>query len=282
MKYASYRKDGENGFGAAVGDGVVALKGKIGGAASLAELLEQDGLAEAAGYASGRAPDIALSEIAFLPVIPQPSKVICVGLNYLAHAKEADRGIGEHPVIFHRFADSLIGHREALLRPRVSERHDYEGELAVIIGKGGRHIPPERAMEHVAGYACFNDSSIRDWQFHTGQYGMGKNFLATGGFGPWMVTADEIPDWRALTLETWLNGERMQQGALKDLAFDIPSLIAYVSKALPWRPGDILVTGTPSGVGFARKPPIFLKPGDKVEVRIPGVGVLENPVRSED
>ena len=281
MRLASFTRDGKPGFGAVVDDGIVDLTGKIDKAATLAELLAKDGIAKAKDHVGARKADFGLDAIRFLPVIPAPSKIICVGLNYLDHAAEASLKVGAHPVIFHRYAESMTGHNEPLIRPKASDKHDYEGELAVIMGRTGRHIPAERAMDYVAGYACFNDSSIRDWQFHTNQYGMGKNFVATGGFGPWMTTADEIPDYRTLTLETYVSGERLQLGHLKDLAFDVPGLISYVSEALPWHPGDVLVTGTPSGVGFARKPPRFLHDGDVVEVRISTIGSLMNPVVDE-
>jgi len=281
MRLASFTRDGKPGFGAVVDDGIVDLTGKIDKAATLAELLAKDGIAKAKDHVGGRKPDCGLDAIRFLPVIPAPSKIICVGLNYLDHAAEASLKVGAYPVIFHRYAESMTGHNEPLIRPKASDKHDYEGELAVIMGRTGRHIPAEEALDYVAGYACFNDSSIRDWQFHTNQYGMGKNFVATGGFGPWMTTADEIPDYRTLTLETYVSGERLQLGHLKDLAFDVPGLISYVSEALPWHPGDVLVTGTPSGVGFARKPPRFLHDGDVVEVRISTIGSLMNPVVDE-
>ena len=196
MRLASFTRDGKAGFGAVTEEGIVDLTGRIDGAATLAELLEKDGVSKAKAYADGRKADFALDAVRFLPVIPAPSKIICVGLNYLDHAAEASLKVGAHPVIFHRYPESMTGHNEPLIRPKVSDKHDYEGELAVIMGRTGRHIPAEKAMDYVAGYACFNDSSIRDWQFHTNQYGMGKNFLATGGFGPWMTTADEIPDYR--------------------------------------------------------------------------------------
>ena len=281
MKLMSFIRNGAAGFGASVDDGIVDLTGKIDGATTLSGLLDNHGLDRARDYVAGRNPDFGLSATRFLPVIPNPSKIICVGLNYLDHAAEARLKVGDYPVIFHRYPDSMAAHKEPLIRPKVSDKHDYEGELAVIMGRAGRHIPKEKAMDYVAGYACFNDSSIRDWQFHTNQYGMGKNFVATGGFGPWMVTADEIPDYRKLTLETYVSGEKMQEGHLSDLAFDVPLLINYVSQAMPWHPGDVLVTGTPSGVGFARKPPRYLHDGDVVEVRISGVGTLENPVVDE-
>ena len=250
------------------------------GIASLKDLLEADMLSELQNITDGRDLE-KISDLDLLPVIPNPSKVICVGINYVAHAAEAGRKVGDYPVIFQRYADTLVGHRQNLVCPIVSEEFDFEGELAVIIGKGGRHIRSEDAMDHVAGFSCFNDASVRDWQFHSHQYGMGKNFQNSGAVGPEMVTADEIRDYRELEIESFLNGEKMQEGKLSQLAFDIPAIISYVSKAMAWRPGDVIATGTPSGVGFKRKPPIFLKEGDVFDVSIPGVGRLSNPVVSE-
>jgi 2-keto-4-pentenoate hydratase/2-oxohepta-3-ene-1,7-dioic acid hydratase in catechol pathway len=281
MRLLSFTRNGKSGFGAVTVDGIVDLTAKIGGAATLKALLEQDGLARTKTFLAGRKADFGLNTVVFLPAIPSPAKIICVGLNYVAHAAEASTKVGDYPVIFHRYADSLVAHGAPLIRPKVSTQHDYEGELAVVMGRAGKHIPKDRAMEHVAGYTCFNDSSIRDWQFHTNQYGMGKNFEATGGFGPWMVTADEIPDYRVLKLETFVSGERLQQGNLSELAFDVPTLISYVSQAVAWQPGDVLVTGTPAGVGFTRNPPRFLRHGDTVQIKIDRIGTLENPVIDE-
>lgn len=282
MKLISYSKNGTSGFGAVVDNSVVDLASQFPQVDSLAALLaEQALIEEARAYVASAKADYSLDEVQLEPVIPTPGKVLCVGLNYVAHAEEAGRKVGEYPVIFQRYGQTLAAHNEPLVRPLVSEQFDYEAELAVVIGKGGAHIKPEDAMSHVAGYTCFNDASVRDWQFHTHQYGMGKNFNKTGGIGPWLVTADEIADYRELRLTGVLNGETLQDGSLSDLAFDIPHLISYISKALPWQPGDILATGTPSGIGFKRKPPIYLKPGDTFEVVITQVGTLSNPIIAE-
>ena len=282
MKLISYRRAGKQHFGAVAGDGVIELTDRVAGASDLASLLADAQLtAQAREIAAGGKADYALASVALEPVIPRPGKVICVGINYVAHAAEAGRKLGEYPVIFQRYTETLIAHGAPLLRPQVSASFDFEAELAVVIGKGGAHIDPANAMEHVAGYTCFNDASVRDWQFHTHQYGMGKNFNATGSLGPWLVTADEIPDYRELTVTGLLNGEQMQIGKLSELAFDIPTLISYVSKALPWNPGDILATGTPSGIGFKRNPPVYLKAGDTFEVVISQIGTLSNPVADE-
>ena len=281
MKLVSFEREGATGFGI-VGDDehVVDLTGRLSGADNLQAVLEQDRLSDLAKM-GGDGQHWHIDELTLLPVVQNLSKIICVGINYVAHAAEAGRKVGEYPVIFQRYADTLIGHRQPLLRPKVSEQFDFEGELAVVIGKGGSHIDPAKAMDHVAGYCCFNDGSLRDWQFHTHQYGMGKNFRSTGALGPWLVTSDEIPDYRELELRSFLNGEQMQEGKLDQLACDIPHVISYVSKAMAWRPGDVIATGTPSGVGFKREPPVFLKAGDEFEVRIPGVGILVNPVANE-
>jgi len=282
MKLISYRKEGEPRFGAVVGEGVVDLSRRFEQMPDLAAFLAEPSLmSQARQILDSAQADYPLSSVQLEPVIPNPGKVICVGINYVAHAEEAGRKVGEFPVIFQRFAETLLPHGEALVRPKVSEQFDFEAELAVVIGKGGAHIDPADAMDHVAGYTCFNDASIRDWQFHTHQYGMGKTFRKTGALGPWLVPAAQIPDYRKLVVRGILNGEQLQEGSLDELAFDIPHLIAYVSKALPWNPGDILATGTPSGIGFKRKPPIFLKPGDVFEVVITEIGTLSNGVIDE-
>ena len=282
MKLVTYRLDGRATFGALRDQRIVDLAVRFPEIADLTALVSNDAaLEEAKKIVATATADVDLSQVVLEPVIPRPSKIICVGINYVAHAAEAGRTVGKYPVIFQRYADTLLAHGAALLRPAVSDNFDFEAELAVVIGKGGAHIKPEDAMNHVAGYTCFNDASVRDWQFHTHQYGMGKNFRGTGALGPWLVTTDEIADYRELSIQGVLNGECLQTGKLSELAFDIPQLIAYVSQALDWQPGDILATGTPSGIGFKRQPPIFLKPGDTFDVVIPGVGTLSNPVADE-
>lgn len=281
MKLVSYRRAGKAAFGAIKEEGIVDLASRLPALADLASLLADDAALEEAHRLIAAAADFPLADVELEPVIPRPNKIICVGINYVAHAAEAGRTVGKYPVIFHRYAETLLPHGAPLIRPTISDNFDFEAELAVVIGRGGSHIAPEDAMSHVAGYTCFNDASIRDWQFHTHQYGMGKNFRGTGALGPWLVTADEIPDYRELTVHGLLNGEQMQIGKLSELAFDIPALIAYVSQALDWQPGDILATGTPSGIGFKRQPPVFLKPGDTFDVVIPGVGTLSNSVIDE-
>ncbi len=282
MKLVSFHLNGRAGYGAVVGERVVDLGAHFADIPDLATLLASPAqLAKARELAASAKGEHALADVTLAPVIPAPGKVICVGINYVAHAEEAGRKVGKHPVIFQRFAETLQAHGAPLVRPKVSEEFDFEAELAVVIGKGGSHIAPEDAMDHVAGYTCFNDASVRDWQFHTHQYGMGKTFRSTGALGPWLVTADEIADYRQLQVRGILNGEQLQEGNLSELAFDIPHLISYVSQALDWNPGDILATGTPSGIGFKRNPPIFLKPGDVFEVTISQIGTLSNPVIDE-
>ncbi|MBH3459255.1 MULTISPECIES: fumarylacetoacetate hydrolase family protein [Pseudomonas putida group] len=282
MKLVSFHLNNRPGYGAVVGDRVVDLSSHLVDVPDLASLIASpDKLAQAKKLVTASEGELVLADLSLSPVIPAPGKIICVGINYVAHAEEAGRKVGQHPVIFQRFAETLQAHDAPLVRPKVSEEFDFEAELAVVIGKGGSHIAPENAMDHVAGYTCFNDASVRDWQFHTHQYGMGKTFRFTGALGPWLVTADEIADYRELQIRGILNGEQMQEGNLSELAFDIPHLISYVSQALDWNPGDILATGTPSGIGFKRNPPIFLKPGDIFEVTISQIGTLRNPVIDE-
>lgn len=217
----------------------------------------------------------------FAPPVPRPGAIWCVGLNYEDHRIETGKAKADYPTLFTRFPVCLAGHGEALLRPRVSEKLDYEGEFAVVIGKPGRHIPEDRALDHVAGYSCFDDASVRDYQAHSTQFGPGKNFYRTGGFGPWIVSADEIPDPQTLSIETRLNGEVVQQSHTSRMTYPVRELIAYLSRITPLLPGDVIATGTPSGVGVARKPPLYLKPGDLVEVEIERVGTLRNPVEAE-
>jgi 2-keto-4-pentenoate hydratase/2-oxohepta-3-ene-1,7-dioic acid hydratase in catechol pathway len=221
------------------------------------------------------------SDCRLLPVIANPGKVFCVGLNYKSHVAEMKRADSEHPAIFTRFADTLSAHGAPLPKPRSTQRFDYEGELAVIIGKGGRRIAQADALEHIAGYACFNDGSARDWQRHTHQWTPGKNFPATGPFGPFMATRQAIPDVNALTLQTRLNGQVMQHASVADLIFTLPVIIEYLSGFTTLNPGDVIATGTPGGVGDKREPPAYMKAGDVIEVEITGLGTLRNTVVDE-
>lgn len=238
-----------------------------------------DGLSELAGLA--HPPRLSSGEVRWLPVIPNPDKVLCVGLNYLGHIVETGREIPKHPTLFTRFASAQVGHGQPLVLPRASTAFDFEGELAVVIGKPGRHIPRADAMAHVAGYSLFNDGSIRDWQRHSLQFTAGKNFVGSGSFGPWLVTPDEIADIDRLVLETRLNAEVVQRAGLDDLLFKVPDLIAYISTFTELLPGDVIATGTPGGVGAFRDPPLWLKAGDLIEVEIEGIGRLSNEVVPE-
>lgn len=219
--------------------------------------------------------------VRWLPVVPNPGKLICVGLNYKTHVAETKRADSEHPSLFLRFNDTLAAHGDVVPKPAFSDRFDWEGELAFVIGQGGRHIAKADAFEHIAGYCCFNDVSVRDWQRHTHQFTPGKNFPGTGPLGPWLVTRDEVPDVKALTLETRVNGQVMQHASVGDLIFDIPVLVEYISRFTPLSPGDVIATGTPGGVGDRREPPLYMKDGDTVEVEITGLGVLRNRIATE-
>ena len=223
------------------------------------------------------------SSIEYLPPLPFPEKIICFGLNYKDHASESGFEAPTYPALFGRFPSSLIGHGAPIVRPNVSEQLDYEGELVAIIGKPGRNIPVERALEHVAGYSIFNDASIRDYQFKSAQWMIGKNFDGTGAFGPVFVSADELaPGAKGLRLKTRLNGVEMQNASTTDMIFDVATQISLMSDAMMLKPGDVLVTGTPSGVGLARNPKVFMKPGDVCEVEIEGIGLLSNPIVQQD
>jgi 2-keto-4-pentenoate hydratase/2-oxohepta-3-ene-1,7-dioic acid hydratase in catechol pathway len=253
---------------------------------SLLEFISSAQYADRAAIASKATKKIPLTAIRYLPVIVNPEKIVCVVRNYLDHHNEAVASglkveLSGFPPIFLRYARSQVGHREPILRPIVSEQLDFEGELAVIIGKRGRHIPEAEAMGHVAGYSVYNDGSVREFQFHAKQIAAGKNFDNTGGFGPFMVTADEVVDPHNLNLVTRLNGQQVQSSNTRHMIFNIPKLINYASQIFELLPGDLIVTGTPSGVGFSRKPPLFMKAGDVVEVEIEKVGLLRNPIANE-
>jgi 2-keto-4-pentenoate hydratase/2-oxohepta-3-ene-1,7-dioic acid hydratase in catechol pathway len=218
----------------------------------------------------------------FLPVVPRPGKIICVGLNYADHSAESGFKQPDYPTLFGRFATSLIGHKVPLIRPSLSDQLDYEGEIAAVIGRRGKHVSKANALDHVAGYAVFNEGSVRDYQFKAPQWTVGKNFDGTGAFGPALVTSDELPPGaRGLQLTTRLNGETVQSASTDDMVFDVASLIAIISEAITLEPGDVIVTGTPAGVGVARKPQLFMKPGDVCEVEVEGIGLLVNPIAQE-
>lgn len=251
---------------------------------SLKELLAMGdaGLALARERSAQATPLQRIDAVELLPVIPDPSVIWCVGLNYRDHMQETGRNPTEKPTLFLRLPISQVGHLQPMIKPKVSEQFDYEGELALVIGKGGRHIPEAEAFEHVAGYSCYNEGSIRDWQRHTTQFGPGKTFKGTGAFGPWLVTADEFGDPDRHELVTRLNGRELQRTKIDLMLFKIPLLISYISAVHPLQTGDVIVTGTPAGVGSRRTPPIYMFPGDRVEVEISGIGILANPIVAED
>ncbi len=282
MKLASYTADGQARYGVVTEQGVVDLTRRIGARfPDLRALLAADALGDARTAAAGASPDYRLADITLLPVIPNPDKILCVGLNYEDHVVETGREKTENPALFVRFADSQVGAGQPMLRPRESTHFDYEAEIAVIIGKGGRRIAEQDAWQHVAGYSCYNDGSIRDWQRHTVQWTAGKNFHRTGAFGPWMVTADEIGPGTVMTLTGRLNGHEVQRATTAQMIFKIPALIRYISTFTTLLPGDVIVSGTPGGVGAKRTPPLWMKPGDLVEIEIDKVGVLRNTIADD-
>jgi len=280
MKLASYTVGGKPAFGVVAGDGIIDVTRRLGGKfATLRQALAADALDEIARATTGQSPDHKLSEVTFLPVVTDPQRIVCVGINYRSHAEETGRDISPAPSVFLRLTDTLIGHGAALVRPKVSKMFDFEGELAVVIGRGGRHVSEADALKHVAGYTCFVDGSVRDYQKFS--VTSGKNFPATGPLGPVLVTADEIPDPTRLTLVTRLNGEEMQRSGTDMLIYSIPKVIKFVSDFTSLAPGDVIATGTPAGVGHRRNPPVWMKPGDVLEVEISGIGTLRNPVVDE-
>jgi len=283
MKLLSYSYQGVASYGVLHGDGVIDVAPIAGEAgATLREALERGSLDRIGAWAAAQPVTVQLDRIRFLPVVPDPRKIFCVGINYRSHVEEAGREIPSHPMIFTRFADSQVAHLQPIVRPRVSDKLDFEGELAIVIGRRARHVKAADALAYVAGYACYNDGSVRDWQKHTLQFTPGKNFPGTGGFGPWLVTSDEIPDPSRLTLTTRLNGQVVQHASTDDLIFDAGALIAYISTFTTLFPGDVIITGTTGGVGAFRQPPLWMKPGDVVEVEISGIGTLRNTVVDED
>ena len=282
MKLVSYTADGKQAYGIARDDGIVDLTARIGDTyPDLKSLIAGDGFKDAQAAADGENADHSLDAITYRPVITNPDKIICVGLNYKAHREETGRAPTDNPALFLRFADTQAGHNQPMIKPVNSDKFDYEGELAVIIGKGGRHVKAADYASVIAGYSIYNDGSVRDFQSHTIQWTAGKNFPKTGGFGPWMVTADELGDPSQLELTTRLNGEVLQNATTDLLIFDIPTLIEYITSFTELRAGDVISTGTPGGVGNKRDPQIFMKDGDTVEVEISKIGTLVNPIVNE-
>ncbi len=283
MKLCTFTHQGINGFGVIENDQVIDLTPvlKKEGVSGLLGVIESDLLGACEDLAQSSNNRYSIADIQFEPVIPNPGKIICVGVNYEAHKIETGRPDYVHPTLFTRYPESQIGHLQPMLRPPETDQLDFEGELAVIIGKPGRRIAQEDALSHIVGYSCYNDGSVRDWQKHTAQFLPGKSFVGTGAFGPWMVTADEITDPTQLDLSTRLNGEVVQSSSTDLMINSIPVLIEYISTIFPLNPGDVIVTGTPGGVGARRTPPLFMHDGDVVEVEISQIGVLRNTVREE-
>lgn len=284
MRFVTFQKDASARLGVLTGDEIADLSGFAGAPASLFDLLQAGGDAVASVKPLvEKAPRLPLSGATLLPVIPRPGKIICLGLNYAEHAAEGGREKPDYPNFFMRSATTLIGQGASIPRPRVSEQLDFEAELAAIIGRRvPRHVAKTEALSYVAGYACFNDVSVRDYQRRTPQWTIGKNFDGTGPFGPAFVTADELPQGaRGLKIESRLNGKVMQSANTRDMIFPVDETIMLLSQCMTLEPGDVLVMGTPAGVGFARTPPVWMKAGDTIEVEIEGVGLLSNPVVNE-
>lgn len=285
MKFVSFKRNGKDTWGVVVDDRVADL-GAVTQYATLVDFIASDDYSRRDQFVAGKAADLPLEGLDYLPVIPKPEKIVCAVRNYMDHHQEVlamgiQRELSEYPPIFLRVWRSQIGQNKPLICPRVSDSLDWEGEIAVIIGKGGRDIPEANAYDHVAGYSVYNDGSVREWQFHAKQIASGKNFEGTGAFGPWMVTTDEIDPKRVLKLQTRLNGEVVQSSDSSYMIFSIPTLINYASTIFELVPGDVIITGTPGGVGFSRKPPRYMKPGDVVEVEVEGLGTLRNPIEAQ-
>jgi acylpyruvate hydrolase len=280
MRIVHFETSGVPGIAADEGSGWHGLTRRDGGfPGTLPELIARGADLLRIGRDLGQSPPIDLNAVRLLPPVPQPPKILCVGLNYNDHLEESGLQKPTYPEIFGRFATSLIAHQEPIRRPRESVALDYEAELAVVIGKPGRRIPQKQALEHVAGYSLFNDATLRDFQLRTPQWTMGKNFDGTGSFGPWLVTPDAVPPGaRGLRIQGRLNGRVMQDSRTDLLIFGVAALIELISVAMSLERGDVIITGTPGGVGAARKPPVFMQPGDIFEVEIDGLGVLTNPV----
>jgi 2-keto-4-pentenoate hydratase/2-oxohepta-3-ene-1,7-dioic acid hydratase in catechol pathway len=287
LKIASYYLEGRERTGIVCGNRVVDVgdllpEAPVSTTQLLRQMDETPGLHDTLALRAEGHAGVALSGVRLLPVITRPHAVWCAALTYLSHVREGgDRPVPQYPLFFLRVADSQTGHDTPMVAPVASQQLDYEGELAVVIGRRGRHIREADALAHVAGYSCYNDGSVRDWQRHTPQITVGKNFASTGGFGPWLVTPDEFGDPYAHGLQTRLNGKVVQSAKISELLFKIEYMIAYLSTACPLEVGDVIVTGTCGGVGVRRNPPVFLRPGDVVEVEIDGIGTLRNPVEAE-
>lgn len=276
MRFVSYEYDEGVKVGAVIEDGIIDLSDA---GPSLKAILTTGPLDNLIKVAERRSPTVDLDHVVLHQVIPDTGRIICVGRNYNDHAKEMGSEAPMVPNLFMRTAQSLVGHQQSVLKPEISEQYDFEGELAVVIGHGGRHIPAESALNHVAGYTCFLDGTLRDYQKHS--FTAGKNFDSSGACGPWLVPSREIPDPSGLHLQTRINGTVMQDAPTSDMIFSVSDIIAYVSVFTHLEPGDVLATGTPAGVGAGRTPPVWLKPGDHIDIEIEGIGVLSNTVKAE-
>jgi 2-keto-4-pentenoate hydratase/2-oxohepta-3-ene-1,7-dioic acid hydratase in catechol pathway len=287
MRLLSFMNAGRESWGAVLPDGQVVDLTAATGRATLADFIASDAAYAERESIVRRGVNVGhVDTLTLLPVIPRPEKIVCIARNYLDHHKEVQAvgikgDIHDEPPIFLRVWRSQCAHGAPMVSPRVSQTLDWEGELAVIIGKGGRDIPEERAYEHIAGYSCYNDGSVREWQFHAKAICAGKNFESTGAFGPWMVTADEIEPGRMLKIATRVNGEQVQGATTDMLIFGIPKLIAYASTIFTLSPGDVIATGTPAGVGLSHTPPIYMQAGDVCEVEIEAIGTLRNPIAAQ-
>jgi 2-keto-4-pentenoate hydratase/2-oxohepta-3-ene-1,7-dioic acid hydratase in catechol pathway len=281
MKLATFTIDRRRRYGAVKDNGLVILDGRLQSYPDLLSLIAGNGLDAARAQIEKTSPDVSFENVLWEPVLPKPPKILCVGVNYRSHADESGFKAVPHPFIFPRYAASQVGHLQRMVCPRESDKFDYEGELVAIIGKSGRRISRETALAHIVGYSIYNEGSVRDWQTHSTQWTPGKNFVSTGAFGPWMVTADEIPDPYKLELTTRLNGQVMQNASVDLMMFRLEELISYISTFISLEPGDVVVSGTPGGVGHGRKPPLYMKDGDLVEVEITSIGILRNPVVKE-
>ncbi len=277
MRWLSFEHAGRSSFGYLTDDGQgIVDMGKRSGLPDLKAAIATGAIEK--GAAEGNEADVALADITYLPTITNPDKILCVGLNYKAHQEETGRGGEGYPTIFTRFAAAQMGHGAPMVRPRESATLDFEGEIALIIGKAGRRISREDALNHVAGYGIYNDGSVREWQRQTSQFTPGKNFADTGGFGPWMMTPDEVGDLDEMEITTRLNGEVMQNSKASLIVHGFEELIEFCSTFIELVPGDVIVTGTPGGVGAARKPPVFMDEGDVIEVEVKPIGTLKNHV----
>jgi 2-keto-4-pentenoate hydratase/2-oxohepta-3-ene-1,7-dioic acid hydratase in catechol pathway len=285
MKLVSYldrtRAVPQPSYGAVVGSSIIDLAIPL--AKTLREALALEGIDGIANRLAAKETEngLPISDATLLPPITDPQKILCVGLNYLLHAQEAKLPVPERPSVFVRFSSSFVGHGEPVLRPAESEQFDYEAELAVIIGRPARRIKEEDALQYVAGYSCIAENSVRDWQRHSTQATAGKNFVSSGGFGPWLVTQDEVPALEEMTVVGRLNGETVQHDCASNMIFPVARLVAYLSTFTELMPGDVIATGTPAGVGMSRQPPRYLRNGDVFEVAITGIGELCNAVRNE-